>query len=55
MVRYEFNLWDRLILFNNSNMIDSKFEIRVRPSKHEPDMFYMNKYMKIIEKELFRD
>lgn len=42
-----------LVLFDNSNVSDPKFEIRVRPTKHEPDMFYMNKYMKIIEKELF--
>lgn len=42
-----------LVLFDNSNVNDPKFEIRVRPIKHEPDMFYMNKYMKIIEKELF--
>ena len=29
------------------------FEIRTRPQKHEPDMFYVNKYLKLIEKELF--
>jgi len=42
-----------LVLFNNSNVNDPQFEIRVRPLKHEPDMFYVNKYMKLIEKELF--
>jgi len=42
-----------LVLFNNSNINDPQFEIRVRPLKHEPDMFYVNKYMKLIEKELF--
>jgi len=42
-----------LILFDNGNTNDPQFEIRVRPIKHEPDMFYVNKYMKIIEKELF--
>lgn len=42
-----------LVLFNNSNVSDPQFEIRVRPIKHSPDMFYMNKYMKIIEKELW--
>jgi hypothetical protein len=42
-----------LILSDNTNVSDPQFEIRVRPTKHEPDMFYMNKYMKIIEKELF--
>ena len=29
------------------------FEIRVRPIKHEPDSIYINKYIKLIEKELF--
>jgi len=43
-----------LVLFDNSNINDPQFEIRVRPLKHEPDMFYVNKYMKLIEKELFR-
>jgi len=42
-----------LILFNNRNVDEPQFEIRVRPIKHEPDMFYVNKYMKVIEKELF--
>ena len=42
-----------LILFDNSNIDDPQFEIRVRPIRHEPDMFYVNKYMKLIEKELF--
>jgi len=30
-----------------------EFEIRVRTSKHEPDSFYVNKYMRLIENELF--
>ncbi|MBI2131198.1 hypothetical protein HYU10_05535 [Candidatus Woesearchaeota archaeon] len=42
-----------LILFNSTNTDNPDFEIRVRPNKHEPDMFYVNKYMKIIESELF--
>lgn len=42
-----------LILFDSSNVDDPQFEIRVRPLKHEPDMFYVNKYMKMVEKELF--
>lgn len=42
-----------LVLFDSSNKDDPKFEIRVRPLKHEPDMFYVNKYVKLIEKELF--
>ncbi len=42
-----------LVLFDNTNANDPQFEIRVRPLGHEPDMFYVNKYMKLIEKELF--
>lgn len=42
-----------LILFDKSNSKEPRFEIRVRPSKHEPDMFYVNKYMKQIEDMLF--
>ena len=42
-----------LILFNNENVKDPNFDIRVRASKHEPDMYYVNKYMKLVEDELF--
>ena len=42
-----------LILFDSNNVDDPQFEIRVRPIKHEPHMFYVNKYMKMIAKELF--
>ncbi|CAD7768349.1 ATP-binding protein [Candidatus Methanoperedenaceae archaeon GB37] len=42
-----------LVLFDNSNPNDPQFEIRVRPLRHEPDMFYVNKYMKLIERELW--
>lgn len=42
-----------LVLFDRSNKDDPKYDIRVRPLKHEPDMFYVNKYLKLIESELF--
>lgn len=42
-----------LILFDSSVIDNPQFEIRVRPIKREPDMFYTNKYIKMIEKELF--
>jgi len=42
-----------LVLFDNSDVNDPKFEIRVRPIRHEPDMFYVNHYMKMVEKDLF--
>ncbi len=42
-----------LILFNNSDKENPNFEIRVRASKHNPDMFYLNKYVKLIADDLF--
>lgn len=42
-----------LILFDNSNQDNPDFEIRVRAYKHEPDMFYVNKYMDLVKDELF--
>lgn len=30
-----------------------RFDIKVRAAKHEPDFFYMNRYLKLIENELF--
>ncbi|MDO8482025.1 MAG: hypothetical protein Q7S75_03005 [bacterium] len=29
------------------------FQIRVRPARHEPDLYYTNKYAALIEKDLF--
>jgi len=43
-----------LVLFDNQNPKEPKFDIRVRPLKHEPDMFYVNKYMRLVERELWR-
>jgi hypothetical protein len=42
-----------LILFNSGNAETPDFEIRVRAAKHDPDMFYANKYMKFVEDDLF--
>lgn len=42
-----------LILFDRTNPEAPGFEIRVRAAKHEPDMFYANKYMRFIEEDLF--
>ena len=42
-----------LVLLDFTNPKDPQFDIRVRPIKHEPDMFYVNKYMKLIEQDLF--
>jgi len=42
-----------LILFNASDPKDPAFTIRVRASRHEPDMFYVNRMLKQIEHDLF--
>ena len=42
-----------LVLFNNKDPQDPNFQIRVRPQKHDPDMFYVNKYMKYVEGEMY--
>jgi hypothetical protein len=42
-----------LILFDATNPKDPGFSIRVRASRHEPDVFYVNKYIKLIERDLF--
>jgi hypothetical protein len=42
-----------LILFDSTSPDEPDFQIRVRAAKHEPDMFYVNKNMKLIEEELF--
>jgi len=42
-----------LILFDATNLTTPNFEIRVRAARHEPDMFYVNKFMRLVEDELF--
>jgi hypothetical protein len=42
-----------LVLFDVSNPEVPSFEIRVRPRRGYPDLFYANKYMKLLEKEMF--
>ena len=42
------------VLFDTENPDDPRFEIRVRPKKQDPDIHYTNKYMRVIESELFR-
>jgi len=43
-----------LVLFDTANLTSPQFEMKVRPVRQEPDIFYVNKYLRIIEKELFR-
>ena len=41
-----------LILFSPDEP-QTRIRIRVRAARHEPDMFYVNRYMKLWEDELF--
>ncbi len=43
----------RLVLFDSDCPDDPKFTIRSRPRYQQPDLFYANRYMKLIEVELF--
>ena len=43
-----------LVTFDSSKVDAPDFRIKVRPSRNEPDMFYTNKYMLMIENDLFR-
>jgi len=42
-----------LIFFDSTNTKNPDFEIRVRAQRHEPDMFYVNRYTKMVEEKLF--
>lgn len=42
-----------LILFDNKSVNEPKFEILARATRHEPDMFYIDKNLKLIGKDLF--
>jgi len=42
-----------LVLFDRTKPENPNFQIRVRASRHEPDMFYVNKYAKYLEGKLF--
>jgi hypothetical protein len=44
-----------LVLYDSSNVAEPTYLIKTRPQKHEPDMFYVNRNLKIIEKELFEN
>jgi hypothetical protein len=42
-----------LILFESEAPKQPQFQIRARAARHEPDIFYVNRYLKLIEDELF--
>lgn len=41
------------VLFDSDNPKDPRFTIRARPQYQQPDLFYANRYMKLIEPEMF--
>jgi hypothetical protein len=43
-----------LVTFNSRNPGAPDFRLVVRPLKHEPDLFYTNRYVSHVEKELFQ-
>ncbi len=42
-----------LVTFDESSSEDPKFQMRERPLKHDPDWFYVNQHLKVIEGRLF--
>ena len=42
-----------LVTFNANNSILPDFKLMLRAAMHEPDLFYTNRYLKHVEKELF--
>ncbi len=42
-----------LVLFDAENAKDPRFTIRARPRYQQPDLFYANRYMRLIEAEMF--
>lgn len=43
-----------LVLYDKTKPSEPDFQIRVRPIRHEPDLFYANQYLARIEAQLFR-
>lgn len=42
-----------LVLFDSQDVNDPGFDIRVRARRQEPDLFFTNKYMRLVEPDLF--
>jgi len=42
-----------LVTFDGTSAEDPKFQMQERPVKHEPDWFYVNQHLKVIEERLF--
>ena len=42
-----------LVYFDNTNASSPEFQLVVRAKRHDPDLFFTNKYISYIERELF--
>ena len=42
-----------LVLFEPDDPNQPQFTIKTRASREEPDMFYVNKYLRLVENKLF--
>lgn len=42
-----------LVTFDSTSPTQPEFQLMVRATKHEPDLFYTNRYVAHVEKELF--
>lgn len=42
-----------LILFDNKSVKEPNYEIKVRATRQEPDMFYIDRYIRLIKNDLF--
>ena len=42
-----------LVLFDTADPKSPNFIIRARASRDDPDMFYVNKYLRLVEDNLF--
>lgn len=42
-----------LVIFDAASLAKPDFRILVRPKKHEPDLYYTNRYIKRVESKLF--
>lgn len=42
-----------LVLFESADGHAPQFQMRVKPFRQEPDILYVNEYLRLIERELF--
>jgi hypothetical protein len=42
-----------LVTFNSRSLASPDFRLAIRPRHHDPDLYYTNRYLKRVERELF--